>query len=939
MRRQYYIIILFTLCYLLSRSGDPGPVNGIAYTYHTADSLFNLSDPTNETDASARKGFSDIIATCNNAPSAPDSFLFNALWKKGVLEELLGNYDEAKICYLESLKIAGRKPISGDSIQFKPLLYAGGIYYRENKFDSTRILLEKAQALTEKYKMPEELERLYNILGALYFEGGNYLQSKNCFEKALQLIEKDDSNSVKKINFENNIATALNRLGQYDEALKSYQQLLRYKRYTADIMVNIGNIYIATNKYREALSYFHYSDTGNTKIEVFNYIANAHLLLKQYDSAYYYLNLFEDRIHDNPLQLNRITIGVHHIYKGDYFSAEGNPERASGEYQKAIVQLMYDYADTTAYNNPVDFSGTISSFNLFNALIKKAWCFEQLYTERKDVRQLEAAMETYLSAINLAAYLERTMDTDEARIFLKQNSNYAYNKSVDLAIKLYNLTKADSLLWKAYNIIERNKASVLVTNVKDFEIKNRMHVPDSLLQQERDLKYKIARLQIKMDQLTEDSITQELAVEKRNDELNLAVVQKRMRLYTGHNNFHEQEDFSVYESFLKNKLETNQGLLDFYISDSLLYVFAITNNSIHYHSVPASRIEWDQITTLQKGLHHIENISGPLADSVVRNLFTQLIQPVFPAIKDKKEWIILPDGAFYYFPFEVLVNPQADRMLIEDYAISYNFSTQFISDNEGFKQHRNPKLIALAPFVNKGMISYTDSIILGKLPATRQEIAGLAGTILMDTSATKNNFLHAFNHYDILHLATHAVMDARKPSQSFIAFYPDDSTRPESYKLYLNELYGMNLDSTRLMLLSACETGVGKFVEGEGVMSLSRGVLYAGCPSVVTTLWPANDQSTAYIVNHFYKYMSKGYDLTNALRLSKLDFIKEYPRQRHPSYWAHLVLVGKTEPLYTSSFSPPFVIIAVAGAVILFTILAVIWWIKKSRSKKALQVV
>ena len=921
MGRQTVFIIVLVLCYFSSHSGDPVQLSGIQHAYITADSLFNLSEPTDGTDSASRAGFDEVIAAFSNEHAFPDSFLFNSLWKRGVLEEILGNFEQAKRLYLQSLIVAGKKNTFSDSVQFKPLLYAGGIYYRQNKFDSTRTFLERAQALTERFLYREELERLYNTLGALNFEGGNYFQSKNCFEKALQIIENDKNNIIRKINFENNIATSLNRLGRYEEALNSYLKLLKYEKNTKDVSLNIGNIYIALNNYPEALRYFHNSKTSS-RIEVLNYIANAHLLLNQYDSADYYLHLFETKMQESNKPISKIIVGAHHIYKGDYYFKTENDSSAALQFQKAIIQLMYDFTDSSIYSNPSEFSGTISSFNLFNALVKKAGCFEKLYQKDKDINDLKAAMDAYLSAITLSDYLERTMDSDEAKIFLKHNSNMAYNKAIDMVMLLYHLTQNKALLWKAYAIVERNKSSVLVSNLKAFEIKSKMQVPEYLLQQERDTKYSIARLQIKMDQVSENEAGTELANEKRNDELSLSVIQKKIRQYTGDEEIKEQNRFSGHESFFKDNLKKDEAILDFYFSDSLLYVFAITDSDIKPNIIPVSSLDVERVERLESGLQNIENINEQVTDSIIQEMFTKLISPIFQFIKEKKEWTILPDGIFYYFPFEIIANPSTKRMLIEDYAVSYNFSTQFIAQKGIERNQGKPKLIAMAPFISQGMYSYTDSILLDRLPATNMEISGLKGNILRDATATKSKFVDGANHYDILHLATHAVMDVGNPSQSFIAFYPQDSTQPDSYKLYLNELYSLNLDSTRLMLLSACETGVGKLVDGEGVMSLSRGVLYAGCPSVVTTLWPANDQSTAYIINHFYKYMDAGYDLTNALRLSKLDFIKNYPRQKNPSYWAHLILVGQKKSLYASSPLPygfvsvAFIIIAGGVAVI-----------------------
>lgn len=896
MRRQSIILIFFILCYLFSISGDPVRVEAISYTYKIADSLFAISSPTAETDAEAVKKFDEVITACNKNAALPDSFLFNSFWKRGVLEEVSGNAEKAKAFYLRSLEIINKKNTLSDSLQFKPLLYAGGIFYTENKFDSTRTLLEKAQLLAEKYQYKDEQERLYNLLGALYFEGGNYLQSKNCFEKALQINEISKGNVLSKINFERNIAASLDRLGKYEDALKAYVGLLKYKNNLQEISLNIGNIYLALNKNKEALRYF-YNNKQGAGIEVFNSITYAHLQLKKYDSAAYYLNLFEQGIKDGNKQVSRTALGVHHIYKGDYLFNTGNIPGAIQQYQNAIIKLMFQYNDSDVHSNPSEFSGVISFFSLYKAIVKKAECFELLYFNSKSQEYLQSALQTYTAGIKLVDYVERTLEFDEAKIFLKGNSNTIYIKAIDLSMLLYRLTNEQNYLWNAYTIVEKNKSSVLVGNLKAFEVKSKIAIPEELIQEEKKIKYTIARLQIKIDHNQQDSVGIQLSAEKRNAELDLAVVQNKIRKYT---EYITDENVKVNQDFFRNKLKDETAIIDLCFSDSLLYLFAITNTDIRSTVTPINQLNLKEVARVQKSFENIEPISAEAIDTIVKQLFSTLIQPVFSFIKAKNEWVILPDGIFYYFPFEVIVNPATGKVLVEDYAISYNFSTQFIYQNKTRDKGRLPRLIAVAPFINKGLYSYSDSILLDKLPATQMEIAGLNGRILMDSNATKAKFLKGINHYDILHLATHAVMNPANPSQSYIAFYPEDSTKADSYKLYLNELYNLNLDSTRLMLLSACETGVGKLVEGEGVMSLSRGVLYAGCPSVITTLWPANDQSTAYIINHFYKYMDEGKDLTTSLRLSKLDFIKNYPQQKDPSYWAHLVLVGKTQSLYES---------------------------------------
>lgn len=928
MRRQGIILIFFTLCYLFSMSGDPVRVASVSYVYKTADSLFALISPTDETDSIAKKRFDEVIVACNKDVALPDSFLFNSLWKRGVLEEVLGNTEAAKGFYLHSLEMFSQKKTLADSLQFKPLLYAGGIFYAENKFDSTRLMLEKAQLLSEKYRYRDELERLYNLLGALYFEGGNYMQSKNCFEKALQINESQKGNLLSKINFETNIAASLDRLGRHKEALKAYFSLLKYKENKREISISIGSIYLALHNNKEALKYFHNNKQG-AGVEVYNFITYAHLQLKQYDSAAYYLHLFEQGMADSNVHVTRTALGVHDIYKGDLLLNTGNISGAAQQYQNAISKLMFEYTDSDIYNNPAEFSGVISFFNLYNAIVKKAECFELLYAKSEEQHYLVSALETYTSGIKLVDYVERTLEFDEAKIFLKGNSSLIYTKAVDIAMLLHKLTNEKKYLWNAYTIVEKNKSSVLVSNLKAFEVKRKAAIPKDLLQEEKEVKYKIARLQIKIDQNQNDSTGLQLATEKRNNELKLSVVQNKIRKYTDEA---DSERFEADESTFREKLKEESAILDLYFSDSLLYLFAITDTKFESVAIPVAQLNLNDVKKVQGSWENTKPLSAEITDTVVKNLFSTLIKPIFPVVKEKKEWIVLPDGVFYYFPFEVMVNPETGKALIEDYAISYNFSTQFIQQKALKRKDELPRLIAVAPFIHKGLYSYSDSVLLDKLPATQMEIAGLNGRILMDSNATKTRFLKGINHYDILHLATHAVMNPSNPSQSYIAFYPEDSTKADSYKLYLDELYNLNLDSTRLMLLSACETGVGKLVEGEGVMSLSRGVLYAGCPSVITTLWPANDQSTAYIITNFYKYMDQGKDITTSLRLSKLDFIKNYPQQKNPSYWAHLVLVGKTQSLYATSPVQNIPLIAIVS-IIIIAVYAARWYLKKKNAK------
>jgi CHAT domain-containing protein len=154
----------------------------------------------------------------------------------------------------------------------------------------------------------------------------------------------------------------------------------------------------------------------------------------------------------------------------------------------------------------------------------------------------------------------------------------------------------------------------------------------------------------------------------------------------------------------------------------------------------------------------------------------------------------------------------------------------------------------------------------------------------------------------VVHLATHAIADTGNSAISFIAFYPG-TQQPAQDALYLEELYGLNMENTKLMIISACETGNGQLVNSEGVLSITRGFAYAGCASMVNSLWKADDEATAVILHQFHLYLQKGYTKPKALRQAKLDYLHSNTVNKSPGYWAHLLLSGDTQPLVKTTSS------------------------------------
>jgi CHAT domain-containing protein len=145
--------------------------------------------------------------------------------------------------------------------------------------------------------------------------------------------------------------------------------------------------------------------------------------------------------------------------------------------------------------------------------------------------------------------------------------------------------------------------------------------------------------------------------------------------------------------------------------------------------------------------------------------------------------------------------------------------------------------------------------------------------------------------YRYVHFATHGLVNEPKPKLSGLMLAPVDSPQEDDI-LYLGEIYNLSLNAD-LVVLSACETGVGKLVKGEGLIGLTRGFLYAGAANLLVSLWQVNDASTANLMIDFYQNLLAGKSKAAALREAKLRLLEQQTKYAKPYHWAPFVLIGK----------------------------------------------
>jgi len=250
--------------------------------------------------------------------------------------------------------------------------------------------------------------------------------------------------------------------------------------------------------------------------------------------------------------------------------------------------------------------------------------------------------------------------------------------------------------------------------------------------------------------------------------------------------------------------------------------------------------------------------------------------------------------------------------LIEGFRITYAPSATMWASLQSKPKQRNAKeLIAFAdpvlssdPSESSGELQDTRLRNLMRLRYSREEVEGIASLYPQDSleiypahEATEEKFQNEkISQYEVVHFATHALIDEEVPRRSGIVLTSETNGQSDGV-LQMHEIWNLNLN-TKLVVLSACETGLGKLVSGEGMVSLMRAFFYAGTKGVVVSLWNVDDHSTAELMKAFYVHMKSGKSPAESLRRAKLDMIQgarsgsSYAAYEEPYYWGPFILIG-----------------------------------------------
>ncbi len=398
----------------------------------------------------------------------------------------------------------------------------------------------------------------------------------------------------------------------------------------------------------------------------------------------------------------------------------------------------------------------------------------------------------------------------------------------------------------------------------------------------------------------------------------------------------------IRESLLGN----GETLIHYAVTDESVFAFAITAQQFRVHRSEKSVL--DDVAALQ----HLHMLSARQFVPPAYRLYGKLVKPLEPFFNSDR-LLIIPDAELYYLNFELLLQHDREKhfgrmpYLVGRYTFSYLLSVSNAirlraarsgsrgesggngrSGDRGDRGDRGgggergaggaragramlfvpvftPEMKAAfrksLPAVGSGSEPY---LFLNRQPFSlraAQRIGQMVDhDLFVEQQAQEHVFKQMAGDYSVLHLGTHAEVTNQSPLQSRLFFAKSlaDTVHMDDGYLYAYEIYAMHLRA-ELAVLTACETGSGALRRGEGVVSLAHSFMHAGCSSVVMALWKIDEKTNADLISRFYEYLSAGMDKSEALRKAKLQAIQESDAEMsHPYYWAGLVLIGDSTPIY-----------------------------------------
>ncbi|OKH33976.1 hypothetical protein NIES2119_21625 [[Phormidium ambiguum] IAM M-71] len=759
------------------------------------------------------------------------------------------------------------------------LVLIGNIYANLGQFQSALDSYNQALPLSRQVGARAEEAIILNSLGQLYNDLADPKTAVDYYNQALPLFYQLNDYGGAAITF-NNIGDIQAATEKWENALESYNKGLIISRPAGDLtaeataLMGIGNTYIASEEWSTALNAY-----------------NQSLIISR--------NL-NDKVKQTTI-LNQL---------GKIHAALGQNSTAIEHYNQALSlsqQLGYKTEEAHILYNQA----------LFN----------------RQQNNLTAAKTQIETAINIIESLRTQIASQELRqSYFARNQDY-YQFYIDLLMQLHQQNPNKGYDGEALHISERARARSLLELLTEATANIRTGVDPKLLEQERNLQQQLnalenRRYQLQSGQYSEQELNE---IKQKSDHIltQLKQLEAQIRINSPRYADLKYPQPLNLQQIQQQVLDDDTLLLQYSLGQDRSFLWAVTKNSITSYVLPKESEIEAAVKTFRESV--TKNNAATLDTGLP--LSKILLAPVADQLGNKR-LLIVGDGALQFVPFTALPLPDSptNPLLVQNEIVTLP-SASTVAIQRRQLQNRTPVAKTVAVIADP-VFSPKDSRISGNPPTpTNNTLSQLSlnraarnlglgedgGGRIFDrlkytrTEADKilalvsqGQRLQAFDfdasrqiatnpdlsQYQIIHFATHGLLDPVNPELSGIVLsLYDQNGKSQDGFLRLHDIFNLNLPA-ELVVLSACETGLGENVKGEGLVGLTRGFMYAGSRRVVVSLWSVNDAATSELMAKFYqKILQGGKNPVQALREAQLEMWNSQDR-RSPYYWAAFTVQG-----------------------------------------------
>ena len=733
--------------------------------------------------------------------------------------------------------------------EMESFLALGNIHSDLGDFSSARKYAE--QSIQKALELKMGTSRHNQLLASIFSETGEYENALRYQEKALkEAREFGIMGQVVWITI--GLGDIYNKIGDFNKAEKYYKEA-RIEKDTlamqtgsleASLNLRLGEV-MSANKY--------FSSQGSVTGEAISSLRIAEILLQKEDpdSAMIFLDQSEEKFKEAG---NKHGISNVRLLKGRIFIDEGKLELAT---------LLLDSA-----SKATDFPETVW----------QAWYHLGRMYEMQD--QDSKAVDSYRNSISVIEKIRGNLTIDEFK------SSYLNNKRevFDRLIKI--LLKAEKPV-EAFQASEQARARAFYDILANKKIDFKGSMPGDLISMEQEKRIEIQKLYKLLQKSDVGFFNSEGArnaeMKQIRDALNdtqsgYQDILNNIKLYNpGYAEMVSVQPVNLTD--LQKVLEPGTAVITYWISDNELMIWVITRSEITSKTVS---IDYKTLSyMIEEARRSIQSNFPDETKADLTRLHSVLIKPVEDNLSDIRNLVIIPNGPLHFLPFQTLVDEKGEYLVQRFYLIYAPSASVFmVCKSRDIKPGSRFMGMALSDIVleNKAGLPGTEDEVRKILPLFTENISTF-GKQSTETFAKINA-----GGYDFIHFATHGTYNYEQPLYSHLLFLPSDE---DDGRLNVFEVFEMNINS-KLVTLSACETGLGNISQGDELVGLSRAFLFAGSSSVIVSLWAVADYPTSLFMVNFYRYL-KDHNLQEALTLAQRDIIKIYPQ---PLYWSPFILIG-----------------------------------------------